>query len=264
MIKLRSALTAILCGGMIFTMGCSNNSSSQAEVSSATEETTTTTPTTTTATTTTFKDVSEYGKVIALTFDDGPNVVTTNQVLDVLEKYDVRASFFLVGNNINEGTAEVVKRAYDMGCEIDNHSQTHSYMNSMTAEDIQAEVKFTSDKVEKITGVSTKFFRPPYIAVNDTMYDNIDMPFICGSGCDDWDENVDTQTRIDKTLEQACDGQIILLHDAMGNDQTVEALETIIPSLLDDGYELVTVSELFYAKGIEPMEDGKIYSNVLS
>lgn len=260
---LRKALTTILCGGLMFTMGCSNNSSSSSSAATAENNTTTTTPATTTAaTTTTYKEATEYGKVIALTFDDGPNVTTTNQVLDVLEKYNVRASFFLVGNNISEGTADVVKRAYDMGCEIDNHSQTHSYMNKMEADEIQAEVKFTSDKVEEITGVPTKFFRPPYIAVNSTMYDNITMPFICGAGCDDWDEKVDVQTRIDKTLEQACDGEIILLHDAQGNDQTVEALDTIIPSLLEEGYELVTVGELFHAKGVEPFS-GIVYSNAL-
>ena len=69
--------------------------------------------------------------VIALTFDDGPNNTTTVQVLDLLDKYQVRASFFLVGNNINESTADTVKRAYDMGCEINNHSKTHGYMNKM-------------------------------------------------------------------------------------------------------------------------------------
>lgn len=61
-------------------------------------------------------------KVIALTFDDGPNTTTTNEVLDILEEYDAVASFFLIGDNISEESAASVKRAYDMGCEIDNHS----------------------------------------------------------------------------------------------------------------------------------------------
>lgn len=201
--------------------------------------------------------------MIALTFDDGPNTTTTAQVLDKLELYNVPASFFLIGNNINDASAEVVKRAYQMGCEIDNHSKTHSYMNSMTAEEIAEEVKFVSDKVEEITGEPTKFFRPPYIATSGDMYANIDMPFICGVGCNDWDNMVTVKERIENTLNQVQDGTIILLHDAQGNIKTVEALDTIIPTLLEEGYQFVTVSELFEAKGIEISgEDMNLYSIV--
>lgn len=201
----------------------------------------------------------------ALTFDDGPNNTTTVQVLDILEKYQVPASFFLVGNNITAASEEVVKRAYDMGCEIDNHSKTHSYMNQMTQEEISAEVSFVSDKVKEITGEPTKFFRPPYIAVSNEMYEAIEMPFICGVGCNDWDQKVTVQQRIDNTLKQVKDGTIILLHDAAGNFQTVEALDTIIPSLIDEGYQFVTVSELFETKGIEISgEDMNLYTVVQS
>ena len=201
--------------------------------------------------------------VIALTFDDGPNTTTTNQVLDLLQKYQVRASFFLIGNNITDASAEVVKRAYDMGCEIDNHSKSHPYMNEMTAEEIISEVQYVSDKVEEITGQTTLFFRPPYIAVNDTMYQNIDMPFICGAGCDDWDSSVDVETRIKRIKRQAHDGLIILLHDAQGNDQTVEALDTVIPYLLEEGYQFVTVKELFEVKGVAISgNDTNLYTTV--
>lgn len=201
--------------------------------------------------------------MIALTFDDGPNTTTTDQILDLLQKYQVRASFFLIGTNINDESAEVVKRAYDMGCEIDNHSKTHSYMNEMSAEDIIAEVQYVSDKVEEITGQPTLFFRPPYIAVNSTMYDSIDMPFINGYGCNDWDESVSVEARIRGVTRHAQDGLIILLHDAQGNDQTVEALDTIIPTLLDEGYQFVTVAELFEAKGVAiSADDTNLYTTV--
>lgn len=209
------------------------------------------------------KEASEYGKVIALTFDDGPNTVCTPMVLDLLEQYGARASFFVIGDNINEESAAVMKRAYDMGCEINNHSKTHSYMNKMSAEDIKAEIKYTSDLVEKYTGEPTKFFRPPFIAVSQTMYDSIDLPFINGKGCNDWEDSVSAEQRVEKVLEQAQDGDIILLHDQKTNFKTVEALETIIPELQKQGFELVTVTELFYAKGITPVSDStpKIYSN---
>ena len=205
----------------------------------------------------------DYGKVIALTFDDGPNTSTTTEVLDVLEQYGVRATFFLIGDNITEQSSENIKRAYQMGCEIANHSKTHSYMNKMSEEDIKAEIEFTNDKIKEVIGITPKFFRPPYIAVNKTMYDSIDLTFICGYGCDDYDAKVNADYRYEKTIEQACDGAVILLHDSAGNFQTVQALERIIPELLDQGYEFVTCSELFFAKGVpvDP-DDTNMYSLV--
>lgn len=201
--------------------------------------------------------------VIALTFDDGPNTTTTVQVLDLLEKYQVKASFFLIGDNINDESAKSVKRAYDLGCEINNHSKTHSYMNKLTEEAIREEVAFVADKVKEITGETTRFFRPPYIAVNDAMYDNIDMPFICGVGCDDWDDSVSVETRLKRLDRSVGDGAIILLHDARGNDKTVEMLDTLIPQLLEEGYQFATVSELFEAKGVAISGDDKnLYSKV--
>lgn len=200
-------------------------------------------------------EIDETKPLAALTFDDGPNITTTVQVLDILEKYQVPGSFFLVGDNITPTTEEVVKRAYDMGCEIDNHSKTHSDMTKMTPEEIQQEVSDVYDKVKQITGEGTSFFRPPYIAVNSTMYDNIDMPFICGAGCNDWDKKVTVQQRYDKTMEQLSDGVIILLHDSAGNTQTVEALDKLIPAMQEEGYQFVTVSELFELKGVEISPD---------
>ena len=125
------------------------------------------------------RDKSDYGKVIALTFDDGPNTDTTPLVLDKLEEHGIVASFFVIGNNITDESAEVMKRAYNMGCDIENHSQSHPDMTKMTAEEIKAEIDFTSDKVEEAVGERPQFFRPPYIAVNQTMFDVIDKPFIC-------------------------------------------------------------------------------------
>ena len=97
----------LISGAMIMT-GCNENVKNSEGSSSATETTVTTTTSTTTTEAVKLKEPSEYAKVIALTFDDGPSVFTTSQVLDTLEKYGVKASFFLVGNNINDGTADIV------------------------------------------------------------------------------------------------------------------------------------------------------------
>lgn len=245
------ALAVLMC---ISVAGCSDDSNNSS--------TSQTTPPTTEVTTTTQPQVEkiEYEidptkPVIAITFDDGPNTTTTKQILDLLQEHQVKASFFVIGNNINDASGEVMMLAYDMGHEINNHSTSHPYMNNMTAEEIIAEVKTTDDKVKAITGESTKFFRPPYIATSQAMYDNIDMPFICGLGCNDWDPAVTIQTRVETVLSQAEDGAIILLHDAEGNIQTVAALKEIIPTLKEQGYQFVTVSELFEIKGYEISAD---------
>lgn len=203
----------------------------------------------------------EWDKVVALTFDDGPNTTTTNEVLDVLEKHKVVASFFLVGNNINDESAKSVKRAYDLGCEINNHSKTHGYMDKMTAEEIKAEFEYVDEKVLEITGEHTKFFRPPYIAVGDLMWENISVPFISGVGCNDWDNNVSVDRRVAVITKSVKDGGIILMHDAQGNSKTVEAIDKIIPALKEQGYKFTTVSGLFEAKGVTPVTQ-MIYSNV--
>lgn len=202
---------------------------------------------------------------IAITFDDGPNATTTMEVLDILEKYQVRASFFLIGTNINDESAKSVKRAFDLGCDIENHSKTHSYMDKMTADEIKDEVAYVNDKVKEITGTTPKFFRPPYIAVNDTMYENIDMTFISGNGCNDWDDKVTAEYRAKYLEKKAADGVIFLLHDAEGNSKTVEALDKAIPILLEKGFQFATISELFELKGVEISgTDTNIYSELIA
>ncbi len=234
---------------------------------SAPETTTTTTKAPETTTTTkapeTEAPTPTASKYIALTFDDGPNTTTTNQILDLLEKYNVKATFFLIGDNINDESAKTVKRAFDMGCEIANHSKSHSYMDKLTEDEIKAEVQYVSDKIYEITGTREKYFRPPYIAVNNLMWETIDLTFINGTGFNDWDDNVTVDKRIMAMKLRAKDGAIYLLHDVAGNDKTVEALETIIPYLIEEGYQLVTLSELFEAKGVTTDgTDNKIYSKV--
>ena len=102
-------------------------------------------------------------KLVALTFDDGPSVGTTDKVLDVLKENDIVASFFLIGQKITEESAYLVKRAYDMGCTMENHSKTHPGMTGLSDEEILEEISYTTNKIEEITGEKPAFFRPPYI-----------------------------------------------------------------------------------------------------
>ena len=197
----------------------------------------------------------------ALTFDDGPNIFTTRQVTEKLAQYGVTASFFLVGDNITEESAAVARGALEQGCEINNHSRTHSAMPQFTPEEMKAEIAYTNERIKSMIGAEPRFFRPPYIAVSGEMFDNIDMPFIAGIGAEDWLDEVSAEQRAERVLSDVCDGSIILLHDMTGNYRTVNALDIIIPELISRGYELVTVSELFRRAGVEPVR-GRVYSNV--
>jgi len=200
-------------------------------------------------------------KLLALTFDDGPNLNTTPLVLDKLEEYGVVASFFLIGKNINDLTKPVMERELELGCEIANHSWSHSYMNRLSVEEIKKEIEDTGNLIYDMVRVTPAFFRPPYIVTSPQMYANIDIPFINGINCMDWDATVTAEQRVDMILQTVKDGDIILLHDFDGNTNTVNALDGMIQGLLDEGYELVTISKLFELKGIDPNIENKMWTN---
>lgn len=208
------------------------------------------------------EEATQTQKMVALSFDDGPNTTTTVQMLDMLEKHGVKGSFYVIGQNITEDSAPVMKRAFDMGCDIQNHSFTHGDMTKLSAEEFKNELQKTSELVVKHTGVEPSFFRPPYISHNQQMYDNTDLTFISGIGVEDWVPTVTAEERAKRMLEIAEDGVIFLLHDFVGNEASVQALDIVIPQLKEQGYQFVTVPELFKAKGITPVKN-KIYSNVL-
>lgn len=203
-------------------------------------------------------------KYISLTFDDGPNLGddhTMNDMLDLLEKNNVVGSFFLIGNKINDENAKVIKRAFDMGCDIENHSWTHPAMPELTKEEMIEEYEKCDQAIIKITGKKPEFFRPPYIAVNDLMHQVIPTPFIQGHGCKDWEPDVSAEERIKMLEEGTKDGVLYLLHVMEANINTLKALEYLIPKLKKDGYTFVTVPEMFRIKGISFQgHTGKLYT----
>ena len=203
-------------------------------------------------------------KYISLTFDDGPNLGddhTMNDMLDLIEKNDVVGSFFLIGIKINDENAKVIKRAFDMVCDIENHSWTHPAMPELTKEEMIEEYEKCDQAIIKITGKKPEFFRPPYIAVNDLMHQVIPTPFIQGHGCKDWEPDVSAEERIKMLEEGTKDGVLYLLHVMEANINTLKALEYLIPKLKKDGYTFVTVPEMFRIKGISFQgHTGKLYT----
>ena len=203
-------------------------------------------------------------KYVALSFDDGPNDITTPKVLDLLEEHNVPASFFVIGQYINENTAKQMTRAIALGSEIQNHSLTHTMMTQLSQEQVAEEVKKTDELIEKHTGTKPWLFRPPFIDHNESMHQTITHTFICGVGCEDWVPERTAQERYNAIMATIKDGDILLLHDFTGNEPTVEALKMLIPELKKQGYTFVTVTDLYKLKGINPTpHSGVLYSNVL-
>lgn len=197
----------------------------------------------------------EGKKLVALTFDDGPLAATTPQLLDILKKKQVPATFFVVGT-MAERAPEVLKREQKEGHEVGSHTTAHRSLATMSAGEIQAEKQQMNSIVERITGKGVSLARPPYGALSDTVRGTMGQAMILWSvDPEDWrDRKAETvRTRV---REMAHDGAVILLHDI--HPTTVEAVPGIIDDLRADGYEFVTVSELAEAKKVK-LESGKVY-----
>lgn len=199
-------------------------------------------------------------KLCALTFDDGPDVDKTPLVLDRLEKYGVVASFFMVGQNINDDTKPVIDRIVKLKCEVNNHSWAWESMNKMSPDQIKDSISKTSAAIKKYTGKAPMFFRPPNLATSDVLYENAGLPQTSGVLGMDWAGcNTSAEDRARNVINGVKDGAIILLHDVQPYPHpTPESLDILIPELQKQGYEFVTVSELFRRKGVKPDPKGEI------
>ena len=198
--------------------------------------------------------IDDGKKYVALTFDDGPGK-DTKELVDLLVKNNVKASFFMVGQNIKNYKSSV-KYAYDNGMEICNHSQNHKNLKNLSKEDIEYEINSVDDMLEEIIGERARYYRSPGGNQNENVLNTISKPCILWNvDTRDW-ESRDTQKIISKTLKEVDDGDIILMHEIYKT--TLDAVEPIIIKLKEKGYNFVTVTELYKIKGI-PLENGKIY-----
>lgn len=191
--------------------------------------------------------------MIALTFDDGPKTSVTSRILDSLQAYGGKATFFMVGSNVN-ANAGVIKRMVDQGSEVANHTHDHKYITKIGADGIISQLSSTNQKIQAACGVSPVLMRPPggYVDANSlSVVGSMGMSAIMWSiDTRDW-QHRNAQRTIDTVLSQVKDGDIILMHDIYST--TADAAEVLIPELTARGYQLVTVSELAaYRGGIQP------------
>lgn len=185
-------------------------------------------------------------KVVALTFDDGPHPDNTPKLLDVLEDNDVPATFFMVGENA-ASYPDIVKRAYEQGCEIGTHSWDHSSNDlKWSHEEVMDQITRANDAIQEATGLRTIIDRPPEGAINAEVADNIGRAQILWDvDPNDWKpENRDPDIVYDNIINggEIHDGSIVLSHDIRST--TVDAMDRVIKELKDQGYKFVTVTQM--------------------
>ena len=194
---------------------------------------------------------------IALTFDDGPHPVYTEELLDGLKKRKVMATFFLIGNNI-EGNEEIVKRMAEEGHLIGSHTYNHVQLNKLSESKAKEEILKGCNKIYETTGVCPSFVRPPFGEWKKNMDFCVTMlPVFWNVDSLDW-KLQNTEKIVKRVVKDVKEGDIILMHDIF--KESVDAAEIFIPQLLQEGYQLVTVSELAAAKGIT-LENGTAYGS---
>lgn len=200
------------------------------------------------------RKIDKSKKMIALTFDDGPNY-NTSKIIDVLNKYDIKATFFVLGSRaINN--KDILKKMADSGMEIGNHTYNHLLLTKYDENKIRSEIEDTSEVIYTATKKKPKLLRPSYGSVNNKIKKVANMPIIIWD-IDTLDWKYHNSKRItSRVVNKVRDGDIILMHDIYS--ASLNALSNIIPILQDNGYEFVTIDELFYYKGIS-LENGKVY-----
>jgi peptidoglycan/xylan/chitin deacetylase (PgdA/CDA1 family) len=187
------------------------------------------------------------GKMVALTFDDGPFAAKTPKILQILQENNARATFFMLGRYV-KNHPELPQQVLEAGSEVGSHSWFHSKQTALTAEERANDFALTAKAFEDAIGYAPYVFRAPYGAVDaDVKQDVSDQNMIMvlwSLDTEDWKAKSAEQV-YNSVMNVVKDGDIILMHE--NGEYTLEALPRILAALSEQGYEVVTVSELVYA-----------------
>lgn len=185
-------------------------------------------------------------KEISLTFDISYNERNVDEILDILDKYDVKATFFVVGNWVDKNR-DLVEKIHKNGHEIENHSNTHPNFDEISDEDVKNELEFTSKKIKEITGQESNIFRPPFGEIDG---DKVKLCEALGYTVVKWDvdsmdwRNIEDNNIIDRVVQNTSPGSIVLFH---GNGKNIDYyLDQIVYHFKQNGYKMVKVSDLIY------------------
>lgn len=201
--------------------------------------------------------VDKEEKVVSLSFDAAWGNEQTSSLIKILQDYNVKATFFLVGDWVDK-YPDSVKEISDSGNEIGNHSDTHPHMSKLSSDKIKNEVTSCNEKIKNITGKSPELFRAPYGEYNNQVVEAIKG---LNMYCIQWDvDSLDwkdpTAKQItDKILNKVKPGSIVLMHNGAKN--TPEALPMIIKGLQDKGYKIVPISQIIYKEKYKIDTNGK-------
>ena len=186
--------------------------------------------------------------MVALTFDDGPDGTWTPQVLDLLYENDARATFFLLGERLNDNQL-LVEEMVSAGHEIGNHTDTHPDLTKLSDFEVQYELYVMEKKLEKIVpDVKVALVRPPYGFYTEKTEKAAGKPLqLWTIDSMDWRTNADAQLICETVLDQVEDGDVIVFHD--DNKETVQALKTLLPALREKGFQFVTCTQMNHYRG---------------
>lgn len=208
-------------------------------------------------------EVQTSRKVIALTFDDGPDPLETKQILDILKQYDAKCTFFAIGKRI-AAYPDIAKQVIAEGHELANHTYNHVYFKKpISQRKLREELVLTENEIMKISGKRSALFRPPGGMYDETL---INVSNHMGLKPVLWSWHQDTRdwkrpgvyNISNKVIRNAHSGDIVLFHDHVhGRSQTREALKIILPELQKQGYQFITVSELIQLADIQHADKSK-------
>lgn len=197
----------------------------------------------------TYWNVKTSQPVVALTFDDGPDG-NTLKLMEIFKKEGVKATFYVKGKNVKKAPG-IVKKAFDAGHEIGNHTYTHPHLPKMTAEEVRKEIIDTQQAVKEATGSEPKTFRAPYLQQDEkvlTVLRELKMKSIMSSvGTNDWNKKETVASITDTATLKTKGGDIVLMHS--WQKKTLDAMPEIIKRLKAKGLKFVTVSELLASEG---------------
>ena len=197
------------------------------------------------------EEVEQETKKVAFTFDDGPSKYT-KELLEILKENNAEATFFVLGAGIDYHSS-TIEEMKDNGHQIESHGVSHTAFTNLTNEELIKELETTKSLLDKYE-ITQTLVRPPYGSTNDRVKENVDYPLIMWSiDTRDW-EHRDSEKSSQIIIENIEDGSIILMHDI--HKPTIEAVRMVLPILKEQGYEFVTIRELFEDK---ELEEGKVY-----
>lgn len=195
-------------------------------------------------------------KAVALTFDDGPSRDNDGTILETLQANGAHATFFVLGNRARVD-GDIMQMILDAGCEIASHSWDHPQLSKIKWKKAKSQIDRTDRIVSKLlNGYQISLLRPPYGSISKTMRKKVKKPMILWSlDTEDW-KSRNAKKVFNRVKKEVKDGDIILMHDI--HPETAEAVKKIVPWLSEQGYDMLTVTELMARKG-KTMEGGKAY-----